>query len=292
MITIRVPATSANLGSGFDTLGVALQLYATFNVTESTEFSIQGCPVAYANENNLFHKAYLHRIHELKLKPKTLSISIQSEVPVARGLGSSAIFIIAGMICAHLLHDVPFEMSDIALAASLYEGHPDNVCPALYGGLCVSLIDHNKIITEHYPVHPDLHFYFIVPDFELLTSLTRLALPEKVIMKDVVHNLSRLPLLLRAIEKGDQDQINICIQDTLHHPYRYPLIYQSESVLAILDSFNIKGTYISGAGPTIGFLHQGPIELLPIQEKLKHLRHEFKLIELKLDSSGTRYSKV
>ena len=292
MITIRVPATSANLGPGFDTLGVALQLYATFNVSESTEFSIQGCPVAYANENNLFHKAYLHRLHELKLKPKTLSISIQSDVPVARGLGSSAIFIIAGMICAHLLHEIPFEMSDIALAASLYEGHPDNVCPALYGGLCASLIDHNKIITEHYPVHQDLHFYFIVPDFELLTSLTRLALPEKIIMKDVVHNLSRLPLLLRAIEKGDQAQIDVCIQDTLHHPYRYPLIYQSESVLAILESFNIKGTYISGAGPTIGFLHQGPIELLPIQEKLKHLRHEFKLIELKCDHSGTRYSRV
>jgi len=291
MITIKVPATSANLGPGFDTLGVALKLYATFHIEESTEFSIKGCPKAYANENNLFHKAYLHRCVQLRLKPKTLNITIQSDVPVARGLGSSAIFIIAGMICAHLLHDVPFEIKDIALAASTYEGHPDNVCPALYGGLCASLIDQKKIITEHFPIHEDLHFYFIVPDFELLTSLTRLALPEKILMKDVVHNLSRLSLLLRGIEKGDQSQINVCIQDTLHHPYRFPLIYQSESVLSILDEFNIKGTYISGAGPTIGFLYVGTLDTTPIQQKLNKLRHEFKLIELKLDTCGTRYEK-
>lgn len=291
MITIKVPATSANLGPGFDTLGVALQLYATFNIEESTEFSIQGCPAAYANENNLFHKAYLTRVSQLKLKPKTLSIRIQSEVPVARGLGSSAIFIIAGMICAHLLHEIPFELKDIALAASTYEGHPDNVCPALYGGLCASLIENKEIITEHFPVHKDLRFYFVVPDFELLTSLTRLALPDKILLKDVVHNLSRLPLLLRGIEKGNQAQIDACIQDTLHHPYRYPLIYQSESVLAILEEFNIQGTYISGAGPTIGFLHVGPVDVLPIQQKLNKLRHEFKLIELKLDTSGIHYGK-
>ncbi len=289
MITIKVPATSANLGPGFDTLGVALQLYATFKVQESTEFQISGCPPAYANENNLFHKAYLSRVKSLKLKPKFLQIAIQSEIPVARGLGSSASFIIAGMICAHMIHEIPFTLDEIAFAASNYEGHPDNVCPALYGGLCASLISDYSVIVEHFKIHPSIHFYFIVPDFELLTSLTRLALPDKVLMDDAVHNLSRLPLLLKAIEKGDQAHINICIQDNLHHPYRYPLIYQSESVLAILEESGIKSTYISGAGPTIGFITTNPIDTSSIQEKLSHLRRGFKLIELKLDTQGSSY---
>lgn len=291
MITIKVPATSANLGPGFDTLGIALQLYATFRVKESNEFSITGCPAAYANEHNLFYRAYLYRVETLKLTPKILNIEIQSDIPVARGLGSSATFIIGGIICAHLLHEIAFNLSDIALAASLFEGHPDNVCPALLGGFCASLIHNNQILTETYPLHPDLHFYFIIPDFELLTSLTRLALPDKVLLKEAVHNLSRLPLLIKAIEKGNQNQINICIQDMLHHPYRFPLIYQSESVLAILEEAGIKATYISGAGPTIGLIHKGDLQLGPIQEKLNSLRHRFILTELKPDTLGVQYGR-
>lgn len=288
MIKIKLPATSANLGPGFDTLGIALQLYATFLVEESDTFSITGCPAAYANDRNLFYKAYLHRAIELNQKPKVISILIQSDIPVARGLGSSATFIIGGILCAHLLHDIAYTLDDIALAAAKYEGHPDNVCPALYGGLCASLIHDGKVVTEHFPLHPDLHFYFIVPDFELLTSLTRLALPDKVLLSDAVHNLSRLPILLKSLELGKQEQIDFCLQDVLHHPYRYPLIYQSESVLEILEEYGIRSAYISGAGPTIGIIINKPIDVLAIQEKLNKLRHEFKLIELPVESTGLR----
>ena len=291
MITIKVPATSANLGPGFDSIGVALQLYATFKIKEGPEFSIKGCPVAYTNENNLFHRAYLHRVAQLKLKPKFLDIEVQSDIPVARGLGSSASFIVAGTLCAHLIHEVDFTLGEIAFASSDFEGHPDNVCPACLGGLRVSLICQNYVLTETFKIHPDLKFYFIIPDFELLTSLTRLALPDKVLMSEAVHNLARLPLLLKALETGDQDQINICIQDKLHHPYRFPLIYQSENVLAILDKAGIKSTYISGAGPTIGILHMGPLNVEPIQLELSTLRHKFKLIELKFEPHGITYSK-
>lgn len=288
MIKIRVPATSANLGPGFDTLGLALQLYATFLVEESESLIITGCPPAYANEHNLFYKSYVHRCAELNVKAKALNIVIQSDIPVARGLGSSASFILGGILCAHLLHHVPYTYEDIALAAAKEEGHPDNVCPALYGGLCTSLIAQGKVYTEHFPIHPDLHFYFIVPDFELLTTLTRVALPVKVLLTEAVHNLSRLPLLLKGFEKGNQALIDVCIQDTLHHPYRYPLIYQSESVLAILESFGIQSTYISGAGPTIGFILNRSVDVLAIQAKLNGLRHSFKLIELAVETHGLK----
>lgn len=288
MIKIRVPATSANLGPGFDTVGIAMQLYATFLVEESTSLIITGCPPAYANEHNLFYKSYLHRCAELNVKASPLNIAIQSDIPVARGLGSSATFIIGGIVCAHLLHQIPYTFEEIALAAAKEEGHPDNVCPALYGGLCTSLIAEGKVFTEHFPIHKELHFYFVVPDFELLTTLTRVALPVKVLLTEAVHNLSRLPLLLKGLEKGKQDLIDVCIQDTLHHPYRYPLIYQSESVLSILESFGIKSAYISGAGPTIGFILNHPVDVLAIQAKLNGLRHEFKLIELAVETHGLK----
>jgi len=288
MIQIKVPATSANIGPGFDTLGIALQLYATFTVEESESFKITGCPPAYANEHNLFYKTYKHRALELNVTPKILHIDIQSDIPVARGLGSSATFILAGIVCAHLIHKIPYTLEEIAVAATKAEGHPDNVCPALYGGLCASLIHNSKVTTEHFPIHKDLRFYFIVPDFELLTSLTRLALPEKILLSDAIHNLSRLPLLLKSIELGKQDQIDVCVQDTLHHPYRYPLIYQSESVLSILEDHGIKSAYISGAGPTIGIIMTKSIDVGSIQAQLNGLRHAFKLIELSVDETGLR----
>lgn len=288
MIQIKVPATSANIGPGFDTLGIALQLYATFTVEESETFKITGCPPAYANEHNLFYKTYKHRALELNVEPKILRIDIQSDVPVARGLGSSATFILAGIVCAHLIHKIPYTLEEIAVAATKAEGHPDNVCPALYGGLRASLIHNGKVISEQFPIHKDLLFYFIVPDFELLTSLTRLALPEKIPMSDAVHNLSRLPLLLKSIELGKQDQIDVCVQDLLHHPYRYPLIYQSESVLQILEDHGIKSAYISGAGPTIGIILTKAADVGSIQSQLNSLRHAFKLIELPLDETGLR----
>jgi homoserine kinase len=291
MITIKVPATSANLGPGFDSIGVALQLYATFKVKEGAEFSIRGCPVAFTNEHNLFHRAYFHRVAQLKLTPKILDIEVQSDIPVARGLGSSASFIVAGILCAHLIHEIDFTLEEIAWASSAFEGHPDNACPACLGGFRSSLLCKDKVLSEPFRIHPDLRFYFIIPDFELLTSLTRLALPDKVLMSDAVHNIARLPLLLKAMEMGDQDRINTCIQDKLHHPYRFPLIYQSEHVLAILDKAGIKSSYISGAGPAIGILHMGPLDVEPIQLELNTLRHKFQLIELKVEPNGIRYSK-
>lgn len=288
MIKIRVPATSANLGSGFDTVGVALKLYATFIVEESDTLVITGCPEAYANEHNLFYKTYVHRCAQLKVTPKKMSLAIASDIPVARGLGSSATFILGGILCAHLLHKIPYTLQEVAVAAAKEEGHPDNVCPALYGGLCASLIEGGTVISEPFPIHKDIRFYFIVPDFELLTTLTRVALPMKVNLTDAVYNLSRVPLLLKAIEKGKQDQIEACIQDALHQPYRYPLIYQSESVLAILESFGIKSAYISGAGPTIGMIVNHPIDSVAIQAKLNTLKHNFTLIELPVDNAGLK----
>lgn len=286
MITIKVPATSANLGPGFDSLGVALQLYATFHVELSEKLRISGCPAQYANEDNLFATAYRFRMNQLGLKPDVFNLKVESDIPLARGLGSSAVFIVAGTVAAHVLHGLDFTLPEIVDAAAQFEGHADNVAPAVYGGLCATMIVEGEVLVQRYPVHPSLHFYYIVPDFELLTHLTRVALPDKYLFADVVGSLAKVPFLLKGIENGDQRQIDASIQDAIHQPYRFPLIHQSEEVLAILTSFGINSVYISGAGPTLGIIVNRPLDEQAIQAKLSTLRHHFELRRLRVDDNG------
>ena len=286
MITIKIPATSANLGPGFDSLGVALQLYATFHVELSDRFRISGCPPQYANEDNLFAKAYRFRMSQLGLKPDLFALTIDSEIPLARGLGSSAVFIVAGTVAAHVLHDIDFTLPEIVDAAAQFEGHADNVAPAVYGGLCATMIVEGEVLVQRYPIHPSIHFYVIIPDFELLTHLTRVALPEKYPFAEVVRSIARVPFLLKGLENGDQRQIDASIADDIHQPYRYPLIHQSEEVLTILKRFEITSTYISGAGPTIGILVNRPLDEHAIQAQLNTLRHRFILKRLRVDEDG------
>lgn len=286
MITLRIPATSANLGPGFDSLGVALQLYATFHVELSDHFQIRGCPPQYANEDNLFAKAYRFRMNQLGLKPDHFALTVDSEIPMARGLGSSAVFIVAGTVAAHVLHDIDFTLPEIVDAAAQFEGHADNVAPAVYGGLCATMIVDGEVLVQRYPIHPSIHFYVIIPDFELLTHLTRVALPEKYPFAEVVRSLAKVPFLLKGLENGDQRQIDASISDDIHQPYRYPLIHESDAVLALLKRFGIASTYISGAGPTIGILVNRPLDVVAIQTQLNTLRHRFELKRLRVDEDG------
>lgn len=286
MITIKVPATSANLGPGFDSLGVALQLYATFHVALSDRLHISGCPPQYANEDNLFATAYRFRMNQLGLKPEPFTLKIESDIPLARGLGSSAVFIVAGTVAAHVLHGLDFTLPEIVDAAAQFEGHADNVAPAVYGGLCATMIVEGEVLVQRYPLHPSINFYFIIPDFELLTHLTRVALPEKYVSSDVVSSIAKVPFLLKGIENGDQRQIDASIHDVIHQPYRYPLIHQSDEVLAILKNFGIKSAYISGAGPTLGIIVNRPLDEQALQTKLSPLRHRFELRRLRVDENG------
>jgi homoserine kinase len=286
MITIKVPATSANLGPGFDSLGVALQLYATFHVELSDHLRIVGCPPQYANDENLFAKAYRFRMNQLGLRPQAFSLTIDSEIPLARGLGSSAVFIVAGTVAAHVLHDIDFTLPEIVDAAAQFEGHADNVAPAVYGGLCATMIVDGEVLVQRYPIHPSIHFYVIIPDFELLTHLTRVALPEKYPFEDVVRSIAKVPFLLKGLENGDQRQIDASITDDIHQPFRFPLIHQSDDVLAIVKRFGITSTYISGAGPTLGIIVNRPLNEHGIQDQLNGLRHRFELKRVRVDENG------
>ncbi len=168
MVVIRVPATTANLGPGFDCLGLALSLYARFTFEKKEQgLLIKGCEPAYANEDNLVYRAYLSTLSEYRVKPQGLTLTIQSDIPVSRGLGSSAACIVGGILGASTLYDLNLSQDAVFALATRLEGHPDNVAPAIFGGLRVSILEEGWPYSLPSPLFPGLRFLALVPDFPL-----------------------------------------------------------------------------------------------------------------------------
>ena len=180
MIKVTVPATTANLGPGFDTLGLALDIEATFTFAPAAQFEITGCPQRYCNENNLVRKAYCRLFQKLNEKPIPVRITIDSPIPTSRGLGSSSACILGGLCGANALLGEPVSALDLLRMACELEGHPDNVTPALLGGLKAALVEQDCLLTADFSVSERLRFAALVPDFELETHRARQALPDTI----------------------------------------------------------------------------------------------------------------
>lgn len=253
MITVHVPATSANIGAGFDTLGLALSLGNTAVMEES-----DGCEIAALDgqtvptgENNLIY-ASAKKLYQVCGKPfRGLTIRQNSPIPMARGLGSSSACIVAGLIGANALLKNPCTREDLLTLAAEMEGHPDNVAPALLGGLVASCIEGGKVYSVKKEISPMLTFAVFVPDFELLTEAARAALPAQVPHKDAVYNLSRAALCQAALCEGRLDLLPVVTGDKLHQPYRLPLIAGGEDIFALALQAGADAVCISGAGPSI-----------------------------------------
>ncbi len=256
MFQVRVPASTANLGPGFDCMGIALKLYcvAEFELIESG-FEIyitnEGKDYIPKNENNLVFKAMKHLYDKAGKNLDGVRVSINSHIPVTRGVGSSSAAIVAGLVGAnHLLGDY-FSEDELLYAAYELEGHPDNVTPALVGGFTVSLCDNKKIIYSKSLVSPDLKFAAMLPDFYLQTRKSRALLPEFTHMKNATYNIARASMLGCAFSKGDTELLKVCFRDRIHQKYRFPHIRSGEYIIRAAKRFGALGGYISGAGPTI-----------------------------------------
>lgn len=252
MIRVTVPATSANLGPGLDSLGLALGLYARFDVAlQVGGLAITGCPAAYANQDNLVYRAYSAALAHRGQAPGGLRLHIQSDIPTARGLGSSAACVVAGIQAANALHHLGLTLEEQLALATALEGHPDNAAPALYGGLRVSLMAEGQVLSLPAPVHPDLRFLVLVPDFELSTSQARAALRPLVSLQDAVYNLSHAALLLRALETGSPVHLRAAMRDRLHQPARLALIPGGQALMDAAMARGALGCCLSGAGPSL-----------------------------------------
>ncbi len=264
-VTVKVPATSANLGPGFDCLGIALPLYneitveetvmpgsgVEINIIEDNEtFDILSVP---KDNNNLAYKAIELLYNFIGQTASDIKITIKTNIPVARGLGSSASVIVGGLVAANELLGRPADMAVLLSIASEVEGHPDNVAPALFGGFCLSSLEDDGSVAYSKIEWPDnWKLTVLIPDYELDTRIARSVLPENISIKDSSFNIRKCAMIIDAVYRKDSEMMKKALKDKLHQPYREKLINGFKDLQDFLDNKDdILGCVISGAGPTI-----------------------------------------
>lgn len=287
-ITVRVPATTANIGPGFDSMGCALALYnyITCEVLPAGKLVITGCPEPYQNEENLAVQGYRAVLSRLGLPNEGLSLNIRAEIPVCRGLGSSAALIAGGAAAANLLHGSPLPPAELLEVTNEIEGHPDNLAPAIYGGLTASLVEDGIPRTVRLPLSPTLRWVAAIPNFELSTHIARAVLPKEVAFVDAVYNASHGAVLVGALGRGDRELIAMALRDRLHQPYREKLIPEYNKVKTAAEQCGAIAFCISGAGPTLLALTDEASFAAQFAEKCKRLEHRWNIMELAVDTEG------
>ncbi|MBQ7068743.1 MAG: homoserine kinase [Synergistaceae bacterium] len=264
LIQIKVPATTANLGSGFDTLGMALSLYNIFTINEILPEGEYKCKIfgegAFSDElkdakKNLLVRSYLQACEEFNISPKGFSFESCNAVPLNRGLGSSSTAIVAGVALANVLSGNKFSESELLRVMTKIEGHPDNVVPCYIGGMTVSCWDGESLRYVRLPALPkNLNVIAAVPDFQVHTEDARKILPESVPFRDAVFNVSHASILCAAWAMGRWDLLRVGMEDRLHQSHRAKLFPGStgEKFLREINNHpDCVATAISGSGPTM-----------------------------------------
>ncbi|HEY3312363.1 MAG TPA: homoserine kinase [Anaerolineales bacterium] len=259
-IHVKVPATTANLGPGFDALGLALDLWneAEFVATDDRQINLtisgEGEGKLPTDANNSIVEAAL-QVYDLLKKPCTgLRIHCINRVPLSSGLGSSSAAMLTGLLGANALLGNPFTDEEILKLAIENEGHPDNVSPAMLGGLVASIVFEGRVISLKLPARANrspMHVTIVLPDFDFPTRQARAILPRQVDRKDAIYNISRAVLVTEALRTGDLDLLGKAMSDALHQPYRLPLIPGAQAAMQAGRHAGAAAVALSGAGPSL-----------------------------------------
>lgn len=247
-VTVRVPATSANLGPGFDALGLALDLAGEVTVT----WAERPAPFPESRAEQLALSA-ARAVYERAGKPVPpgLRVMYRGDIPVGRGLGASAVLRVGAVVGANVLLGGPFGAEELLLIAAELEGHADNAAPALFGGLQVCVWDDHGICRVPVPVPPQLRAVLLVPDLDMPTSESRRLLPTSLERRDCVYNIGRAALLVAALATGRLDVLHVATQDRLHQPARARLFPEMFDILAAAREAGALCAYLSGGGSSI-----------------------------------------
>ncbi len=253
MIKVTVPATSANVGAGFDSLGLAVSMYntATFEECDHLEITSSDGTIVPHGPSNLIYRSVKTVFDQVDRPLKGIKITQTNPIPMARGLGSSSACIIAGLLGANAILGNPLTQRQLLTLATAIEGHPDNVAPAFLGGFVASAYDEGQVYSVKKNISDQLAFAAFIPNFRLLTEKARAALPQQVPYKDAVYNLSRAALATAAFCDGEYELLRVATKDALHQQYRLPLIPGGEEIFELAQELGAYAVYISGAGPTI-----------------------------------------
>jgi homoserine kinase len=244
---VRVPATSANLGPGYDVLAAALSMHLELEVTETGEFAVDtGNTGSPGDRDNLCVQAF-ERLHPAE----GLQFEIRSEIPVAVGLGSSAAAIVAGLMAAEHLYELALERNELLAHAVDLEGHPDNVAAALYGGFVVCSSDGGVPQATRFDPPEGVEAVLVIPGESVLTIDAREAIPSEVPHEDAVANVAAAAQLVLGIQRSDLALIGRGLADRLHQPHRSELYPRSMELIEEAERLGAIGATISGAGPTV-----------------------------------------
>ncbi|MEO1132672.1 MAG: homoserine kinase [Cyanobacteria bacterium J06639_1] len=255
-VEVIVPATTANLGPGFDCLGAALSLYNRFwfrpGDKAEPDIRARGDEAVGFGKDNLVYRAFARAFELLDRPIPAIDIEIELNVPMARGLGSSATAIVGGLLGANAIGALNLSPERLLQVAIAIEGHPDNVVPALKGGCQLSVLgDRGRWTFCPVAWHESIHAVVVVPDFKLSTETARQVMPQSISIPDAVFTQAHLGLLLRALDTGNTDWLAEALHDRVHQPHRLKLIPGFKAVQAAAIAAGAYGTVISGAGPTI-----------------------------------------
>jgi homoserine kinase len=257
---VRVPATTANLGPGFDALGLALDLWneAEFTCTDDKQISMtiegEGADILPTDATNAIADAALMIYDRSKKSCPGLHVHCINRVPLSSGLGSSSAAMLTGMLGANALLGSPLSDEEILKLAIETEGHPDNVAPAMLGGLVASIVYDDHVISMRLPARAHrspLHVTIVLPDFDFPTRQARAILPKQVDRKDAIYNISRAVLVTEALRTGDLDLLGKAMTDALHQPYRIPLIPGAQAAMDAAHHAGAGAVALSGAGPSL-----------------------------------------
>lgn len=280
---ISVPATSANLGPGFDALGLAVDLANTceFKISEDVKKFEKNV------KENLIYSSYKYVFDFYNEKVIPIEIDLETNIPLSRGLGSSAACIVMGVLAAFSIMKRDFDKKEILKIATEVEGHPDNVSPAIYGGANVSILN-GDVFVERFEISEKFKFLAIIPDFELSTKDARQVLPKEYSKEDAVFNISRVSMLILSLISGDEDHLKVSLEDKIHEPYRLKLIPEIGEIEKIIKESNSIGHYLSGAGSTIMLILNSNDETTEseIRKKLECLSNSYLVMPLEIDKRG------
>lgn len=244
-VSVRVPATSANIGPGFDCLGLAVDLWGIITV-ERREPSPADDPMA-----SMAITAALKVFERAGEAAGPLAVSYEGDIPIARGLGASAVARVGGLVAANELTGGGMDRDELLVIATELEGHADNVAPAIFGGLQASVVEDGKVLHTAVPLPAGLQCVLFVPEFRIATKDARRVLPDSLSRADAVHNIGRAALLVAAMARGRFDLLNAATQDRLHQPARSQLFPAMTAIFEAARAAGAHAAYLSGSGSTL-----------------------------------------
>ncbi|QEK11134.1 homoserine kinase [Crassaminicella thermophila] len=291
MFKVKVPATTANMGPGYDVMGMALTLYNEFEVQEKA-YGIE-C-IGFGDiplEENLIYTSMNRALNMYGYKKDGLRIIAKEiNIPISRGLGSSAACIIGGIMIANKLMDNILSKEDIIRIGTSIEGHPDNIVPAVTGGMTVSIYEEDEVIYSKVNVPKNLRFVVMIPKFTVSTHEARKVVPESYSKNDCIFNISRVAMLVASMNNGEIEKLRIATEDKVHQPYRSKLIPNIDKIFKHARYLGSKSEVISGSGSTLMVMIDK--ENIDFKEKmqgfLKNIQGSWQVRVLEVDTEGAK----